>query len=216
MIFLYGARVDHRAEIGPLPKVYIGRTPEYLMEEPGENTVVIEPDHVHSGYIAARHLLEKGCRNILFPTRRPLLTNLLRGREEGFARAMAEFGVQNPEKNLCIVDGFHEENGYCNAKKWLDEGREFDGICANNDRFAIGCLRALMEAGVSIPDRVRVIGHDDMLFARYNLKRLSSVRDPIDEFCDLTIESMVQMMDGKTPEQNHYVLKGSVVERETT
>ena len=102
------------------------------------------------------------------------------------------------------------------AKKWLDEGREFDGICANNDRFAIGCLRALMEAGVSIPDRVRVIGHDDMLFARYNLKRLSSVRDPIDEFCDLTIESMVQMMDGKTPEQNHYVLKGSVVERETT
>lgn len=161
-------------------------------------------------------MLEKGCRNILFPTRRPLLTNLLRGREEGFARAMAEFGVHNPEKNLCIVDGFHEENGYCNAKKWLDEGREFDGICANNDRFAIGCLRALMEAGVSIPDRVRVIGHDDMLFARYNLKRLSSVRDPIDEFCDLTIESMVQMMDGKTPEQNHYVLKGSVVERETT
>ncbi len=216
MIFLYGARIDHRAEIGPLPKVYIGRTPEYLMEEPGENTVVIEPDHVHSGYIAARHLLEKGCRNILFPTRRPLLTNLLRGREEGFARAMAEFGVHNPEKNLCIVDGFHEENGYSNARKWLDEGREFDGICANNDRFAIGCLRALMEAGVSIPDRVRVIGHDDMLFARYNLKRLSSVRDPIDEFCDLTIESMVQMMDGKTPEQNHYVLKGSVVERETT
>ena len=129
---------------------------------------------------------------------------------------MAEFGIQEPEKHLGIVDGFHEENGDRNAKKWLSEGREFDGICANNDRFAIGCLRALMEAGVSIPEQVRVIGHDDMLFARYNLKRLSSVRDPIDEFCDLTIESMVRMMDGKAPEQNHYVLKGSVVARETT
>ena len=103
------------------------------------------------------------------------------------------------------------------AAALADAPTEIEISALNEDILAtIGCLRALMEAGVSIPDRVRVIGHDDMLFARYNLKRLSSVRDPIDEFCDLTIESMVQMMDGKTPEQNHYVLKGSVVERETT
>mgnify|MGYP002563005934 CR=1 FL=1 len=58
LIFLFGARVDHRAEIGPLPKVYIGRTPSYL-QDLDDRTVVIETDHVHSGYMAANHLLER-------------------------------------------------------------------------------------------------------------------------------------------------------------
>ncbi len=215
MIFLYGARVDHRGVIGSLPKVYIGRTPSYL-QLLDDRTVVIETDHVKSGYMAANHLLEKGCKNILFPTRRPLATNLLKGREEGFARALNEHGIQRPEDHMVIVDGFHEENGYQSAKKWVEEGLNFDGICANNDRFAIGCMRALIECGISIPDQVRVIGHDDMLFANYNLKRLSSIRDPLEDFCDLAIDSLTLMMEEETPRCNHYVLQGSVIQRETT
>ena len=215
MIFLYGARDDHRGEIGHLPKVYIGRTPSYL-QLLDDRTVVIETDHVQCGYMAANHLLERGCKNILFPTRRPLATNMLEGREEGFSRALREHGIQNPANHIVVVDGFYEENGYRSAKKWLREGRQFDGICSNNDRFAIGCMRALIEGGISIPEQVRLIGHDDMLFARYNLKRLSSIRDPIEEFCNLAIDSMICMMDGRTPACNHYVLQGRVIQRETS
>mgnify|MGYP003103203496 FL=1 len=215
LIFLFGARVDHRAEIGPLPKVYIGRTPSYL-QDLDDRTVVIETDHVHSGYMAANHLLERGCRRILFPTRRPLATNLPQGREKGFSRALIEHGIENPEAYMVIVNGFKEEHGYRSAKEWIEKGLDFDGICANNDRFAIGCMRALIEGGISIPEQVRVLGHDDTLFARYNLKRLSSIRDPLESFCDLAIDSLVSMMEGQKPEKNHYVLQGRVIRRETT
>lgn len=216
MIFCYGVHEDKRDVIGPLPKVYIGRTPTYL-QLLDDWTVVIETDHVKTGYMSASHLLDKGCRHILFPTHSKLTTNLLKGREEGFMRALTERGIPNPERYKVIVDGTqNEENGYRSTLQWLAEGREFDGICANNDRFAIGCLRALIEKGVAVPEQVRVIGHDDTLFASYNLKRLTSIRDPIEEFCNLAIDSLIGMMEGQVPACNHYVLQGSVIERETT
>ena len=216
MIFCYGAREDQRDVLGAMPKVYIGRTPGYL-QLLDDCTVVIEADHVKAGYMAASHLLDKGCRSIIFPTHRNLTTNLLKGREEGFMRALAERGIPQPERSRVVVDGPHnEEKGYNATKQWIAEGRQFDGICANNDRFAVGCMRALIEDGVSVPEQVRVIGHDDTLFARYNLKRLSSIRDPIEEFCNLAIDSLLCMMEGQVPACNHYVLQGSVIEREST
>ena len=215
MIFLFGAREDQRDILGALPKVYIGRTPGYL-QLLDDRTVVIETDHYKSGYMAASHLLEKGCRNILFPTIRPTVTNMLKGREEGFAHALMEHGIADPQQHMVVVGGFREAVGYESTKQWLREGRKFDGICANTDRVAIGCMRALMEAGISVPDQVRIIGHDDMPFGSYTAKPLTSIRDPLEEFCDLAIDSLICMMDGQTPKCNHYVLQGSVVERETT
>lgn len=215
MIFLFGAREDQRDNLGSLPKVYIGRTPNYL-QLLDDRTVVIETDHYKSGYMAASHLLEQGCRKILFPTLRPIATNMLKGREEGFAHALAEHGIEDLQQYVVVVSGMREEAGYESVKQWLNEGREFDGICANNDRFAIGCMRALTEAGVKVPDQVRIIGHDDSPFASYTFKPLTSIRDPLEEFCDLAIDSLICMMDGQTPKCNHYVLQGSVVRRETT
>ncbi len=216
MIFCFGARTDQREVLGSVPKVFIGRTPSYL-QLVDDATVVIETDHVKTGYMSASHLLEKGCRRILFPTYADLSTNMLVGREEGFYRALRERGIENPEQYKVILDGpQNEENGYRFTLQWLDEGRKFDGICCNNDRFAVGCMRALIQRGISVPEQVRVIGHDDTTLAKYNLKPVTSIRDPIDEFCNLAIDSLVGMMDGQKPACNHYVLQGSVIQREST
>lgn len=215
MIFLYGAFEDHRQLIGNLPKVYIGRTPTYL-QQLDDRTVVIETNHEESGYIATKHLLDRGCHNILFPTRRPLITNMLQGREVGFTRALREHGIEDAQPYVKVVDTLNEQGGYNSTKQWLQEGVKFDGICAANDRFAIGCMRALIEAKVDIPGQVRVIGHDDMLFASYNVMPLSSIRDPQEAICSKAIDSLVAMMDGEKPQCNRFVLQGSVIQRETT
>lgn len=215
MIFLFGAREDQREILGDLPKVYIGRTPSYL-QLMDDCTVVIETDHVKSGYMAAEHLLKKGCKRILFPTRIPYATNLIQGREEGFLRALTAYGIENPEQFVVPAGVLKEEEGYNWTKQCIADGRQFDGICANTDRFAIGCVRALMEENFRVPEDVKVIGHDDLLIASYNLKRLTTIRDPIEEFCALAIDSLIGMMEGEMPTCNHYVLQGSVIERETT
>ena len=83
LIFLFGARVDHRAEIGPLPKVYIGRTPSYL-QDLDDRTVVIETDHVHSGYMAANHLLERDAAGSSSPRAGPWRPTCSRGGRRAF------------------------------------------------------------------------------------------------------------------------------------
>ncbi len=49
----------------------------------------------------------------------------------------------------------------------LDQKVSFSAIFAQNDRMAIGAIRALREAGITVPDAVSVIGFDDMPLASY-------------------------------------------------
>lgn len=46
----------------------------------------------------------------------------------------------------------------------------------SNDAMAIGCLRALQKAGISVPDRVSLIGFNDITVAKYIYPTLSTVK----------------------------------------
>ncbi len=52
----------------------------------------------------------------------------------------------------------------------------FDGIVASSDLIALGAIRALRRAGVSVPNDVSVVGYDDMLLARLSTPALSTIR----------------------------------------
>jgi hypothetical protein len=49
----------------------------------------------------------------------------------------------------------------------LAEHKPPEAIIAANDEMAIGCIRALQQAGYRIPEDVAVTGHDDILLAAY-------------------------------------------------
>lgn len=51
-----------------------------------------------------------------------------------------------------------------------------DAFFVSNDSMAIGCLRALQEAGISVPERVSIIGFNDISVAKYIYPTLSTVK----------------------------------------
>jgi DNA-binding LacI/PurR family transcriptional regulator len=51
----------------------------------------------------------------------------------------------------------------------------FDGIVAASDMIALGAIRALTRAGLSVPGDVSVVGYDDVQFARYSNPALTTV-----------------------------------------
>lgn len=215
LIFLFGAFTDNLSETAGLPKVYIGRTPDYLHESE-RMCVVIESDHERAGYLACSHLLRSGCSHPLIARPRNIKTALMRGRAQGFAAALAQKGMQMGEQYELLADNLSMESGYVTTKQCLASGRAFDGIYANNDRFAVGCVRALTEAGVRIPEQVKIMGHDDSAWAIYNALAITSMRDPIEEYSRIAVEELIRMMDGMAPERAQYVLPTQVVRRETT
>ena len=80
--------------------------------------------------------------------------------------------------------GYHPmapEIGYKPMQALLEKSRDFTAIFCFNDIAAIGAIRALKDAGLSVPDDVSVVGFDDILSAAYSTPSLTTVRQPLFE-----------------------------------
>jgi LacI family transcriptional regulator len=67
-------------------------------------------------------------------------------------------------------------------RRWLQQhaGRPLpDAIFCVNDGVAVGCIEALAERGLRVPDDVSVVGFDDSLAARMCVPQLTTVRQPL-------------------------------------
>jgi LacI family transcriptional regulator len=83
-----------------------------------------------------------------------------------------------------MKDGYHPmapEIGYKPMQALLERTRDFTAIFCFNDIAAIGAIRALKDAGLSVPGDVSVVGFDDIQSAAYATPSLTTVRQPLAE-----------------------------------
>jgi len=83
-----------------------------------------------------------------------------------------------------MKDGLHPmapEIGYKPMQALLEKTREFTAIFCFNDIASIGAIRALKDAGLSVPGDVSVVGFDDIQSAAYSTPSLTTVRQPLFE-----------------------------------
>lgn len=155
------------------PTVIIGRHSE------GLNLDEIHSDEVKGGYIATKHLIDRGRRKILLINSNPQ-NSAARMRHEGYRKALREAGIVLPEDYVIAVRGPNMEGGYQGVKKAFEKGLDFDAVFCYNDMFAFGAIRALKDSGKKVPEDVSVVGYDDVAFASYYCPALTTVR--IDRF----------------------------------
>jgi LacI family transcriptional regulator len=80
--------------------------------------------------------------------------------------------------------GYHPmapEIGYKPMQALLEKTRDFTAIFCFNDIAAIGAIRALKDAGLTVPGDVSVVGFDDIQSAAYSTPSLTTVRQPLME-----------------------------------
>ncbi len=75
---------------------------------------------------------------------------------------------------------FDEASGHRAGISLLEGGRP-DAIFAANDMMALGCLSALVQAGVRVPEDIALAGFDDVPLARYVHPALTTMRVDIAE-----------------------------------
>lgn len=82
-----------------------------------------------------------------------------------------------------VVRGDYEAQSGRDAVARLRQHRhdDFDAVLAANDLMAIGAIEALRAAGLSVPERVKVVGFDDLEEAAFVWPALSTVRQPMIE-----------------------------------
>ncbi|PYI64878.1 LacI family transcriptional regulator [Arthrobacter livingstonensis] len=137
----------------------------------------------------------------------PLERNTARHRVEGFARALADAGVEP----LAVVPGaFNSQGGFDATLECLDTlgitavGRATGNharsaplcILAANDVMALGAMTALRSRGLRIPRDVQVAGFDDIPTLRDHSPGLTTYRLPLEHIGRLAAELALDP-DGK-------------------
>ncbi|MGI9277616.1 MAG: LacI family DNA-binding transcriptional regulator [Endozoicomonas sp.] len=135
-------------------------------------------DNRAASSLAVNHLLKNGHRRIAFLSRDSDIEDQ-QERLQGYQDALIA-GAIIPDSALVARGQADHEGGYHATMELLGRKTDFTAICAYNDAMAAGCLIALRERKVLVPNDISVIGFDDVLLARFLHPCLTTIKYPVE------------------------------------
>jgi LacI family transcriptional regulator len=149
-------------------------------------------DNQAGAYAMVKHLVERGFRRIALIAG-PEQNFDAQERRRGYAQALADLLPGSVQR---IYSGdFTEASGYAVAQRLRSENSRPDALFAANDAMALGCLFALNEAGVRVPQDIAVVGFDDIPMARYAAPPLTTVRVRIAELGERAMTRLIAAIE---------------------
>ncbi|MDO3704352.1 LacI family DNA-binding transcriptional regulator [Micromonospora sp. C28SCA-DRY-2] len=135
------------------------------------------PENEAGGRALAEHLLELGHRRIAVAAGTAALTTVA-DRLAGVSAALGRHGLTLDDLPVVHCD-FTRDGGRAAAEQILREHPETTAIIALNDAMAIGVLSTLRAHRVPVPERMSVVGFDDVSVAADLAPSLTTIRLPM-------------------------------------
>ena len=161
---------DDPAEHATLPVVLVNR------RGTDETRPAVVPDDAAGVRLVVRHLVDLGHRRVAHVAG-PEDTSTGRVRAQAFADQARTAGVYD-EDLVEHAAVFTVEDGQEACQRLLTRHPDVGAIFAANDLIAIGCLRALRQAGRRVPEDVSLVGFNDMPLVDLIDPPLTTVRIP--------------------------------------
>ncbi len=191
-----------------IPVVYIDRAPQNA-------EVLILSDNEDGGYLAGKELIAKGCKKILF-LRDTRLASTIRQRRRGFLNALDENGMalDNVMESTCYPV---YEDAKETIEKLLDEkGCFFDGIFATNDVMALGCIHALKNHNISVPQQVKVVGFDNVSFSEFSNPPITTISQDTEALALKAGQTALDLICRKKIKDQVTIIPVTLVKRDST
>ena len=126
------------------------------------------------------------------------------------------FQAHSRDLPVYIEANWTVSGGYRAAKKLLADPHDCTAIIAANDSMALGVIRALHEAGLSVPEDVSVVGFDDIPEAAYFAPPLTTVRRNLIQLGVTGFEYLMQRMDELDISLQQRLIQPRVIFRSST
>ena len=129
-------------------------------------------DNVGGARAAVEHLIAAGHRDICLVGTTPGSFPSIVQRRRGYEQAMTEAGLR-----LYLADAAHvpAEPAAEAGISYLREHPEVSAMFCANDAIAIALIEAAGRAGLGVPDRLSVVGYDDIDLARHVQPHLTTL-----------------------------------------
>lgn len=175
-------------------------------------------DHRRAAEMALEHLRDLGHRDIVF-MKGPASSSDSEDRWKAILEVSAGLGMGTSKELLIGLEGSEvtADLGYELVKKFLARNRKpFTALFAYNDTSAIGAIRAIREAGLSVPEDISVIGFDDIEAAIYNNPPLTTVRQPLQRMGEIAAETVLNRIDNREIQVSEIAIEPEFIARAST
>lgn len=185
-----------------MPVVHIDKFPV------DPNEYVVYSDHFNAGYVAARHLIQRGKRKPGF----------LGGEYFGFAERLAGFKKALAEANLPIDDQraslFGPESNHVSVVTRIVRGGA-DSIYAAGSSFeALECLHILCYVmGLKVPQDISLIGGENERISSLLNPPLTTIEEPLAEMAERVVDLIDRLTLGEQIEQRNYLMPIRLIDR---
>lgn len=176
----------------------------------------VSPDYHLGGWLAARHLLERGHRDIVHVTH-PWRTSFSL-RLDGFRDALADFGIVF-DPNVHLLDTGSRDllslDAHRAVERRLALGLTATGFVCAADMLAVGVVQALSAAGLTVPGDASVIGFDDLPMSARCSPPLTSIRIDRAELGRVAVDLLLEHAAQPSRAVQRIAVSTKLVERES-
>ena len=185
---------------------------------PGLSGNVLYVDPREGMKLSVSYLAEKGYRKMGMLTRpmeiifkekgKSIRLPSIDGREkrQGFIEAMKENKLSVRNEWIRECSSYKDLDSYNEMKAWIKEGKLPRAIVCANDEMALGAMKALKEAKLWCPEKVALMGYDDIERGRVVSPSLTTIRQPLYQMGQESVDVLIEKIEfqGKEPVQRRY------------
>lgn len=132
----------------------------------------------------------------------------------GYKQALSQHSIPVDEA-LIQEGGYLFKDGYLATKKILSFDNLPTAIYGGNDNVAIGSLRAILEAGLRIPEDIAVVGFDDVDISNYVTPSLTTIHQPRYEIGKRAMGLLLKKISQEDVDHRHIILEDELIIRES-
>lgn len=195
-IIMMGLSQDEERDILKARKI---TKPVVLYGNSDDFSTWVDVDNYNGERLAVDYLIGKGRKRIAAISA-PLKMRYAEQRLMGYRDCLREHGMAVEESRI-VVGEANEEGGYLCAKELLSRDIDVDAIVCATDPMAIGCMRALKEHGMQIPEEVSVVGFDGFGHENNTSPKLTTVRQPLFEVGVKLADTLIALLEGEKPQR---------------
>ena len=175
----------------------------------------ISIDDRKGGYLAGKHLLDKGHRQIAFVSPSTAFPGVMQERYWGFCDAFQERGLEFGPDHCFEISNTLYERGVEIGKRIAASKVRYTAVAAMADVLALGVMEGLRLGGRQVPEDVSVIGFDDLPECRYSHPRLTSISQHLEEKAQCAGDYLFSILRGATAGAGDKKVDVELVERQS-
>lgn len=171
----------------------------------------VSTDNYAGAQMATSHLIENG-HNFIACIQGVRSSTPNRLRIKGFEETMKNAEIK---KYTIVGDNFTVQNGYLETKLLLQQNNRPTAIFTLSNTIAMGCIKALKEENIRIPEDISLITFDEHPYLDYLLTPLSCIAQPVSDISKIVVKYLLAQINNCDIKPSNILLKPSIQIKES-